>query len=72
MPCSSPATRPGRPGFVADNNDKRRGRLNIITHLLGQIPYEPLAPADVTLPKRQKAAGYREPDQPLHRVPTLF
>ena len=60
------------PWFVADTNDKKRGRLNIITHLLDQIPYEPLAPADVTLPKRQKAAGYHEPDRPLRRVPTPF
>ena len=60
------------PWFIADTNDKKRGRLNIITHLLDQIPYEPLAPADITLPKRQKAAGYHDPDRPLHRVPTPF
>ena len=28
--------------------------------------------ADVKLPKRQKAAGYHEPDLPLRRVPTPF
>ena len=31
------------PWFVADNDDKKRGRLNIISHLLSQVPYEPLA-----------------------------
>ena len=30
------------PWFVVDNDDKKRGRLNIISHLLSQIPYEPL------------------------------
>jgi polyphosphate kinase len=60
------------PWFVADTNDKRRGRLNIITHLLGQVPYEPLAPEDVELPKRQKAHGYVEPALAQRRVPTAF
>ena len=41
------------PWFVADTNDKRRGRLNIITHLLDHIPYEPLTARDVELPERQ-------------------
>ena len=31
------------PWFVAHTDVKKRGRLNIITHLLSQIPYEPLA-----------------------------
>src|SRR5262245_7379950 len=35
------------PWYVADTNDKRRGRLNIITHLLEHVPFEPLAHADV-------------------------
>jgi polyphosphate kinase len=60
------------PWYVADANDKKRGRLNIITHLLSRIPYEPLAPTDVTLPERQKPAGYREPDLPLRHIPTPF
>ena len=30
------------PWFVAHTDDKKRGRLNIISHLLGQVPYEPL------------------------------
>ena len=60
------------PWFVADTNGKKRGRLNIITHLLGQIPYQPPALAEVTLPKRQKPAGYSEPDLPLRHIPTPF
>lgn len=60
------------PWFVANNEDKRRGRLNIISHLLSRIPYEPLALPDVTLPERQDPGGYVEPDLPLHYVPVRF
>jgi polyphosphate kinase len=60
------------PWFVADTNDKKRGRLNIISHLLSQIPYEPLTSADVKLPKRQVARGYIDPDLPLRHIPTPF
>jgi polyphosphate kinase len=60
------------PWFVAHTDDKKRGRLNIITHLLSQIPYEPLAPRDITLPKRQRAGGYVEPNLPLRYIPTPF
>jgi len=60
------------PWFVADTNDKRRGRLNIISHLLSHVPYEPLSRPDVELPKRQKPHGYVEPVLPLRHVPTAF
>ena len=60
------------PWYVAHTDDKKRGRLNIISHLLDQIPYEPLKPMDVTLPRRQRANGYVQPELPLRRVPELF
>ena len=60
------------PWYVANTDDKKRGRLNIISHLLGRIPYKPLEHRDITLPKRQKAAGYRQPDLPLRYIPTPF
>ena len=60
------------PWFVADTNDKRRGRLNIISHLLSHIPYEPLTPEDAELPTRQEAGGYVESDLPLRHIPTPF
>lgn len=60
------------PWYVADTDDKKRGRLNVISHLLSQVPYEPLDHKDVVLPKRQRPGGYVEPDLPLHRVPELF
>ena len=60
------------PWYIAHTDDKKRGRLNIISHLLSQVPYEPLANRDITLPKRQRAGGYREPDLPLRHIPTPF
>ena len=53
------------PWHVARTDDKRRGRLNIITHLLAQIPYKETPREKVKLPKRQKRRGYREPDYPF-------
>jgi polyphosphate kinase 2 len=60
------------PWFVVDNNVKKRGRLNLISHLLTQIPYTPLPPQDVKMPKKPSGHGYTEPDLPLHRVPATF
>jgi polyphosphate kinase len=60
------------PWWVAHTDDKKRGRLNIITHLLSQVPYEPLSPRKVTLPRRQKPGGYVEPDLPLRYVPERY
>jgi polyphosphate kinase 2 len=60
------------PWYIARTDDKRRGRLNIISHLLSQVPYKPLTPRDVTLPTRQRAAGYVPPDVPLRYIPAPF
>jgi polyphosphate kinase 2 len=60
------------PWFVAHTDDKKRGRLNIISHLLSQIPYEPLEVRGVTLPKRQASGDYVEPDLPLRHIPEPF
>jgi polyphosphate kinase len=60
------------PWYVAQTDDKKRGRLNIISHLLGEIPYKPLDVQDVTLPRRQRPNGYVEPDLPLRHIPTPF
>ena len=60
------------PWYVADTNDKRRGRLNIITHLLEHVPYEPLAHPDIELPKRQKPHGYEDEEPTVQRVQARF
>jgi polyphosphate kinase len=60
------------PWYIAHTDDKKRGRLNIISHLLSQVPYKPLAPRDIKLPKRQRPGGYVEPDLPLRHIPEPF
>jgi polyphosphate kinase 2 len=60
------------PWFVANTDDKKRGRLNIISHLLAHVPYEPLERVDVKLPKRQSARGYVDPCLPLRHIPEPF
>ncbi|WP_222612647.1 polyphosphate kinase 2 [Arthrobacter sp. PM3] len=60
------------PWYVANNDVKKRGRLNIISHLLSQVPYEPFPGLDVELPKRQKPGNYREPTLAVRRIPTPF
>ena len=50
------------PWHLADSNDKKRARLNIIGHLLEQIPYDSSERKPVVLPAREKPCGYHEPD----------
>jgi polyphosphate kinase len=60
------------PWYVARSDDKKRARLNIITHLLDRIPYKALAREKIKLPKRQKAGGYKEPKYPFKFVDERF
>ena len=60
------------PWYVVRSDDKRRARLNVITHLLSQIRYKKVRRDRVKLPKRQKARSYREPNYPFKFVPEKF
>jgi polyphosphate kinase 2 (PPK2 family) len=60
------------PWYVARSDDKKRARLNIITHLLGKIPYKSAPREKVKLPKRQKPGGYRESDYPFKFIKERF
>ena len=62
---------PWAPWYVIRSDDKKRARLNAISHLLKHIPYEELPREKVKLPDRQKARGYKEPDYPYKFVPEL-
>jgi polyphosphate kinase 2 len=62
---------PWAPWFVVRSDDKKRARLNIIAHLLSQIPYEEVPHERVKLPKRQEPGAYRDPDYPIKVVPEL-
>jgi polyphosphate kinase 2 len=48
------------PWYVVRSDQKRRARLNLISHLLGHIPYQSAPREKVKLPKRQKPGDYRE------------
>ena len=60
------------PWYVADSNDKKRARLNIISHLLDHLPYEARPPKKVELPHRQTPGDYREAEHPWRFVPERF
>ena len=49
------------PWWVVRSDDKKRARLNVISHLLSQVPYEDLTPEPIDLPPRQAQTGYVRP-----------
>ncbi len=49
------------PWYVVDADDKRRARLNCISHVLLQIPFEDITPAPIGLPPRPPETGYVRP-----------
>jgi len=49
------------PWYVVNSDDKKRARLNCISHLLSKIPYQDLTPEPVVLPPRQERTGYVRP-----------
>jgi len=60
------------PWYVAKSDDKKRARLNIISHMLRHIPYKSQKRPKVKLPKRQKPRGYVEPDYPYKYITEKF
>ena len=64
---------PEAPWFVVNSNDKRRARLNCISHLLSMIPHKELKPSPIQLPPLQGDIGYvRSPLDTQNFVPNLF
>ncbi|PVZ81028.1 polyphosphate kinase 2 [Serratia sp. S1B] len=59
------------PWFVANSEDKKRVRLNVIHHLLQHIPYKRLPKKKIKLPKR-KIGNYQSPDYPLKHIPEIY
>jgi polyphosphate kinase 2 len=60
------------PWFVVEADDKRTARLNLISHLLEQVPYEPVSSERLELPPRQERAYVRPPADTQTFVPTRF
>jgi polyphosphate kinase 2 len=59
------------PWHMARSNDKKRARLNIISHLLSRIAYKAPKREKVKLPKRRIDSSYREPDYSKKFIPEL-
>ena len=49
------------PWYVVPADDKKRARLNCISHLLSMIPYEELPAESIKLPAREEDTGYVRP-----------
>jgi polyphosphate kinase 2 (PPK2 family) len=60
------------PWYVAHTNDKKRGRLNVISHLLSLVPYKPLKRPDVELPRRGKKPAHLEAGPAVREIPTPY
>ncbi|MCG3205513.1 MAG: Polyphosphate:ADP phosphotransferase 3 [Elusimicrobia bacterium] len=48
------------PWYIVRSDDKKRARLNCITHLLSLIPYKKLKQTKIKLPKRSKKKSYND------------
>lgn len=61
------------PWYVVCADDKKRSRLNCISHLLSVIPYEDIEPEEIKLPPRQENKGYiRPPLQDQTMIPEKY
>jgi polyphosphate kinase len=56
------------PWFIINADDKRRARLNCISHFLSLMSYKEVNREPVKLPKRQKPHGYSEPKNRKYNV----
>ena len=60
------------PWNFVQSDDKKRTRLNIISHLLSSIPYERMKRHKIELPKRQKPLNYVDPNYPYRLVKEVY
>jgi polyphosphate kinase 2 len=65
---------PDSPWWVVDADDKRRARLNCITHLLSMVPYHSVHQKPLKLPPRQEADRHyvRPPIDSMRWVPAVY
>ena len=60
------------PWYVVPSDDKRRARLNCISHILSQIPYEDVVPDPVVIPDRDAMHYIRPPMQEQTFIPLPY
>ena len=63
---------PWAPWYVVRSDDKKRARLNTITHLIHAIPHKELKQDKVVLPKRKIGKSYQEIEFPFKFIPEKF
>ena len=63
---------PQAPWYVVPSDDKQKARLNCISHILGQIPYEDIMPAPVKLPDMEAIPYVRTPFEEQNIVPLIY
>ena len=56
---------PEAPWHVVDADNKKKARLNCISHLLSMVPYEPRRP-EIVMPPRQRDEGYVRPPREMY------
>jgi polyphosphate kinase len=56
---------PEAPWYVVESEDKRRARINMISHLLGTIPYYEVQRMPLQLPPRPPSKGYQRPPKDM-------
>jgi polyphosphate kinase len=64
---------PEAPWWVVEADVKKRARLNVMTHLLSQVPYEDLTPSAPELPPRPPVDDdyVRPPKESQHIIPDV-
>ncbi len=61
------------PWWVVEADDKKKARLNCISHLLAQVPYGEVEHAEIHLPERVRNENYlRQPVPPELFVPQVY
>jgi polyphosphate kinase 2 len=63
---------PWAPWHVVHTDDKKRGRLNAIAHLLEQIPYAPAEERDIRLPRRRTTGKTAPMDLRPYAIPEPY
>ena len=57
---------PEAPWHVVESDIKRNARINCISHLLSQVPYQAKEPEKIELPERQDDSGYVRPPRDIY------
>ncbi|WP_036477712.1 polyphosphate kinase 2 [Myxosarcina sp. GI1] len=64
---------PESPWYVVEADDKKRARLNCISHLLSQIPYQDILPKPFELPPQEHKLEYNRPPMEVQKfVPAKY